>query len=83
MIFALGFAVSLFAISFPAPAQKEPTKHRIGILNAGAPPSTQANIFIGALRQLGYSDEKLSIEDRFAHGKYQMLFQNGRGNWLS
>jgi putative ABC transport system substrate-binding protein len=78
MIFALGFAVSLFAISFPAPAQKEPTKHRIGILNAGAPPSIQANIFIGALRQLGYSDEKLSIEDRFAHGKTDALPEQAR-----
>src|SRR6516164_2220424 len=72
-VFALGVGALLFTISFPAHAQKEPTKHRIGILHAGAPPDTNANIFIGALRQLGYSDEKLSIEDRFAHGKSDRL----------
>jgi putative ABC transport system substrate-binding protein len=73
MIPVLGLAVSMLAISLPAHAQTDAIKHRIGILHAGSPPDTSANRFIGALRQLGYTDEKLSIEDRFAHGKTDAL----------
>src|SRR5262249_483420 len=73
-LLALGFAVLLLAISFPAHAQKEPVTHRMGILHAGTPPDVNADIFIYGLRQLGYSDGKnISIEHEFAQGKSDRL----------
>src|ERR1051325_482574 len=71
-------SVILFGIVIIAPvhafAQKDTAMHRIGILHAGSAPDVNADIFIDALRPLGYSEGKnLYIEHRFAQGKTERL----------
>src|SRR5262245_55283414 len=61
----------LFAVSFPAEAQKLGKVHRIGVLSGGFPGSSpDIEAFQQGLRDLGYIDgENLIIEHRYAEGK--------------
>jgi putative ABC transport system substrate-binding protein len=73
-IFALGLGALLFAISFPAYAQKQATIPHIGALRAGAPPDAYLDVFIQGLRDLGYVEGKnIIIEVRFAQGRQESL----------
>ena len=64
---AFMLCVMLLAFGLPAYAQKIP---RVGILRAGAPPtSSEPDVFLQALRSLGYVEAKSIILDvRYAHG---------------
>jgi putative ABC transport system substrate-binding protein len=50
-------------------AQQSKKIHRVGILRAGAPPDRTLELFLQALRELGYVEGKnIKIETRFAEG---------------
>ena len=73
-IFALALGAVLFAISFPAHAQKQGTMPRIGILQPGAPSDAFLDVFIQGLRNLGYIEgQSVHFELRSADGKTDRL----------
>ena len=59
-----------YFINLPAvQAQQSKKIHRVGILRAGAPPDRTLDLFLQALRELGYVEGKnIKIETRFAEG---------------
>jgi putative ABC transport system substrate-binding protein len=59
-----------YFINLPAVhAQQSKKIHRVGILRAGAPPDRTLELFLQALRELGYVEGKnIKIETRFAEG---------------
>ncbi len=64
----------LFALVYPAHAQKQATMPRIGVLLLGAPPNANLDAFVQGLRELGYIEGKnILIEYRFAEGKAERL----------
>src|SRR5213593_1185663 len=68
-------AALLFALVYPAHAQKQATIPRIGVLYLGAPHSNpNFDVFVQGLRELGYIDGKnIVIEYRYAEGKEDRL----------
>jgi putative tryptophan/tyrosine transport system substrate-binding protein len=55
-------------------AQKQATIPRIGILNLGASPNANLDVFIQRMRELGYHEgNSVAIEYRFAEGKEDRL----------
>jgi hypothetical protein len=63
-------ATLIFAAVFLAHAQKQMAIPRIGILRAGTLPNANLELFLSALRDLGYVEgNNITIERRFAAGK--------------
>jgi putative ABC transport system substrate-binding protein len=65
-------ATLIVAPVFLAHAQKQPSIPRIGIVRNGTPPDVLLEVFLQALRDLGYVDGKnILFELRFTEGKSQ------------
>jgi ABC-type uncharacterized transport system substrate-binding protein len=63
-------ATLVLVFGVAAEAQKQPSIPRIGIVRNGMPPDALLEVFLQALRNLGYVDGKnILIELRFAEGK--------------
>ncbi|MDZ4345664.1 MAG: hypothetical protein U1E51_24890, partial [Candidatus Binatia bacterium] len=69
----LGALANCFLINLAAVYAQQPRKvYRIGILRAGAPPDRTLELFLQALRDLGYVEGKnIIIEIRYAEGNQQ------------
>jgi putative tryptophan/tyrosine transport system substrate-binding protein len=69
-------ALGLLVAPLASQTQQPTIVHRIGLLSAGSPLSSRANIeaFQQGLRDLGYVEgQNLAIEDRYAEGKAERL----------
>jgi len=67
-------ATLILAPVYLAHAQKQATIPRIGVLQLGAPPNPNLDVFIQGLRELGHIEGKnILIEYRFAEGKEDHL----------
>jgi len=67
-------ATLILAPVYPAHAQKQATIPRMGVLQLGAPPNANLDVFIQGLRELGHIEGKnILIEYRFAEGKEDHL----------
>ena len=63
-------ATLIVSLIFFAHAQKQMAIPRIGILRAGTLPNANLELFLSALRDLGYVEgNNVNIERRFAAGK--------------
>ena len=68
-VFGLALCMMLFPLCSSALAQQQSSIPRIGILRAGAPPDSNLQSFLQAMRELGYVEGKnILIEIRYAEG---------------
>lgn len=64
------FATFIVSLVFLSHAQKQAALPRIGILRAGTPPDANLELFVQALRDLGYVEgNNITLERRFAEEK--------------
>jgi putative ABC transport system substrate-binding protein len=67
-------ATLILASVYPAHAQKQATRPRIGVLSLGASPNANVDAFIQGLHELRYVEGKnIFIEYRFAEGKAERV----------
>src|SRR3954468_12509173 len=70
------FVAGMLALAAAGPSLADPTRARVGYLSGGSTASGRdftINIFREQLRELGWSGDKLNVEERWANGDFSAL----------